>query len=158
MKNKEIVDKIKLQIPKFKHRIYGKVEFSETDLLGVVHNVRYFYWAERARVEYLNDIGLKFNSRTFLSKYPSMIAHAEADYFFPAGFGDNYEVFTRVSEVRNSSMKMENLIVSSKGLPLAQLSGIIVYLDPHTKETMRIPEEIRNLIAAYEGKNVNFIG
>jgi YbgC/YbaW family acyl-CoA thioester hydrolase len=144
-------------LQKFRHSYKGRVHFSEVDSFGVAHNLKYFYWLEWARTDYLRAIGLNINPKTFLSEHPLMTVHAEIDYINPCRFNDVYEVLTRVPYVKKSSLYFENLIRLENGLILVIAGGILVNVNPKTLESVRIGDDVRNLLKSFEGSDIMFI-
>lgn len=141
----------------YKHKIDGQVKFHEVDSFGVLHNIQYFYILEWARTKYFEFIGMPLNSSTYTTQNPIMTVHHEMDYFSPAMFTDTYEAFSRVTEVRNSSLNFENIILHENGKIMAKASVTLVYLSNEDYKPTRIPDNIRDNIKALEGDNVKFI-
>jgi acyl-CoA thioester hydrolase len=150
-------EKLKETLARYKSSIKGRVQFHEVDSVGVVHNVKYLFWLEWARTEYLRGLGISYSPQTFTKDYPLMVVHAGIDYFSPLQFGDEYEVFSRVFFVKNSSLGFENIVIDTKGNMVLFAKAIFVYLDTKTNHPIRIPDELREMIKKFEGDNVQFI-
>ena len=148
---------VQYDISKFKYSTSGRVKFYEVDLFGVTHNIRYMYWMEDARINYMNHIGIELNSQTFTSVFPVMVIHSEIDYFAPTGYNDSYEVLTRVSFIKNSSLGFENIVQTPTGTILAFDRCVLVYLDKDTKQPTRIPDIIRKMISDFGKSDVEII-
>lgn len=155
----EIEQKLKLieeSITKFKFKVNARVKFHEVDSYNIVHNLRYFYWLEWARIEYLRN--LRGNAgKISLYEFPVISAHNEIDYFNAASFDDAYEVFTRISFIKNSSFGFENIILLDSGLLIAKGSAVLVNINFKTKQPERISDDMRELLRNYEGENIEFI-
>lgn len=136
---------------KFKHKYSGKVQFSEVDSFGVAHNLKYPYWLEWARTDYLSKIGININPMTYLREFPIMTVHSEIDYYNPCRFYDDYCVYTRISKLGNSSITFENIITDSNSKLLVKASSVLVNVDPRTAESLKINDRIRDLIIKFEG-------
>jgi acyl-CoA thioester hydrolase len=149
-----IIDKEKFNLSEyvkyFRHKHSGKVRFDEVDMLGIVHNLKYFYWLEWARLEYLNDTGFTNNPENFILKNPMITVHNEIDYFSPAKFNDVYFIYSRISKITKSSLTFDNLVVSDKDVLLAAAKSVLVNVNPVTGESIRITDETRELIKNYE--------
>jgi acyl-CoA thioester hydrolase len=150
--NNQIID-----LNKFKHQFNGRVEFSDTDSFQVVHNLRYPFWIEWARTNYLFTIGMPYNNNTFTKENAIMTVHTTIDYYGSLRFPDLYQVKTRVSFVKNSSMGFENYILNENNEVIAKSFSILVNVDALTQKPERINDDLRNKIAIYEGNNVEFI-
>jgi YbgC/YbaW family acyl-CoA thioester hydrolase len=151
------INDILKEIPLYKHKVEGQVKFHEVDSFGVLHNIQYFYILEWARTQYFQYIGMPVNSRTFTLENPVMTVNHELNYYYPAMFTDEYEVFTRITEVKNSSMKFENIILHANGNVMAKASAILVYMNVEDYIPVRIPDDLREKIKNFENDNVKFI-
>ena len=154
---KQRPQELQKEIKLYKHKIEGQVKFHEVDSLGVLHNIQYFYILEWARIKYLEYLGIPLTNRTFTLENPIMTVHHEIDYFHPAMLSDMYDAFSRVVEIKDSSMKFENLIVHENGKIMAKAKATLVYLNPEDYKPARIPDHLREKIKSMEGDNVKFI-
>lgn len=134
----------------FPHKISTKVKFADVDSFGVVHNIKYFYWLEWARTEFLRSIGVNLNKNTFLTELPLMVVHAEIDYFNSAEFDDEIEVFSRVFAVKDSSVVFENIIRKNGETLIANAKAVLVHIDPGTNQSIRIPDDLRIKIDRFQ--------
>ncbi|MFA6572140.1 MAG: thioesterase family protein [Bacteroidota bacterium] len=150
-------EKLKETLALYKSSTKGQVQFQEVDSGGVVHNVKYLFWLEWARAEYLRGLGISYTAEMFTKDYPLRVVHAGIDYFYPLQFGDKYEVFSRVFFVKNSSLGFENIVMDTKGNTVLFAKAILVYFDTELNLPTRIPEHLRQLIKDFEGENVQFI-
>lgn len=81
-----------------------RVEFSDTDLAGVVHFSRYFVFMETAEDEFLHAVGSGF---TFTHEgrsggWPKVAV--SCDYFKPLRYGDEVEIHVRVLKMTRSTI------------------------------------------------------
>ena len=68
-----------------------KVQYYETDMMGVVHHANYIHWMEEARVDFLDQLGVHYaemEKRGVLSPVKSLAC----DYLKPCAFGDEAEI------------------------------------------------------------------
>jgi len=132
----------------------GRVKFAEVDSYRVVHNLQYFYWLEEARIEYIRNLGVGLNPDSLINELLFMSVHAEIDYFNAAQFNDEYEVLTRISQIRNSSFTFRNIIRLLDGTILISASATLAHLNPAEKTSKRISNELRDKVRDLEGENV----
>ncbi len=147
-------DNVFEEIKKFQFKTDGRAEFSEVDSFDVVHNIRYLYWMERARLEYFENIGVPMHRHTITNEFPIMVVKTKIQYVFPLRFTDRYQVMMRVAELNNSSMKVQNVVVNGDDKVAAFAEAVLVHLDKHEMKSKRIPETIRQMIKNYEGDNL----
>ncbi len=151
------VNNIEEELRKFKHKYYGRVEFSDTDSFKVVHNLRYPYWIEWARTNYLFTIGMAYDNNTFTKENAVMTVHTTIDYFGSLRFPDKFKVLTRITFVKNSSLGFENYLLNENGELIVKSFSILVNVNADTYVPERINEDLRSKIANYEGNDVEFI-
>ena len=136
---------------RYKHRITGKVKSFEVDRQNIVHNAIYIYWLEESRIEYFRSIGISIDSETFITKDRFVVAKNEVNYVSPAQFDQSYILLTRVSEIRNSSIIFDQIILSYPDNQfLVQATGVLVNLNPITNLPERINDDYRKLVVDYE--------
>jgi acyl-CoA thioester hydrolase len=138
----------------FKHKYKSTVKFHEVDSFGVVHNIQYFYWLENARLEYFRYIDNSGIFKNFGKEYIHIIVNANIDYMKSARMFDDYEILTRISWIKDSSFGFENLVLNSEGVLLAKATAVIVYFDLDTNSSIRIPDNIREMILKFEGTDL----
>jgi acyl-CoA thioester hydrolase len=155
-KTKEPAIDLEQEIIKFKHVTYGRAKFDEVDSAGVVHNIRYLFWLERARTDYFGAIGIKLNPKTFISEYPIMVVHTEIDYFNTAHFNDDYKILTRASKIGKSSLTFENIVLKSDNTLLVSAKAIFVHLDHKIMKPTRISDDLRTMLSNFEGNHLLF--
>lgn len=153
---KETIDLNKV-IQEFNFKNKVTINFCQIDALGVLYNIQYLNIFENSRLEYLKNLGLVITLQDIITKFPVMTVHHTIDYYNFAEFGDDLTIYTRVSSISNSSLTFENLAIKGESQLLAKSSTIYVYIDPKTKQSKPIPEEIRYLFSSYEKGNVKII-
>jgi acyl-CoA thioester hydrolase len=81
------------------------VEFSETDMAGIVHFANFLRWMESAEHAFLRSLGHSVHpaSREQASGWPRVKVGCE--YRSPLRFEQEVEVILRVEEVRNRSVR-----------------------------------------------------
>ena len=86
--------------PPFKFSARTRVGFSDTDAQGIVYYGRYNPYFDLARVEYLRALGLLHQQRD-----GDFVMRAnDVEYFAPAVFDDEIEVFVRASRLGRTSV------------------------------------------------------
>ena len=75
-----------------------RVQYFETDKMGVVHHANYLHWFEEARMDFLDRIGASYFSLE-QKGYTSPVLSLQADYRSSVKFGDTVVVRTKLSEI-----------------------------------------------------------
>ena len=71
-----------------------KVQYYETDMMGVAHHANYLHWMEEARIDLMDQMGFPYR-RMEAEGVLSPVKSLQANYLKPCTFGD--EVDIRVS-------------------------------------------------------------
>ena len=124
------------------------VRFRDIDAMGHVNNAVFFSYLEAARVEYVRSVILRTQSHK-LHETGLILAKISCEFKKPIFYGQSVEVGTRVAEMRNSSFTVEQRIEA--GSQLAALAhAVVVRYDYPAGKSVRIPEEFRALVNAFE--------
>ncbi|MEW6511502.1 MAG: thioesterase family protein [Bacteroidota bacterium] len=139
----------------FRHSTPLTVRNYEIDWQGIVHNANYLLYFEVGRIEYLKEIGVKVDIATIQGDSRVVVARNEIDYRSPARFGEELEVMTRISYIRNTSFAFEGIIEEVAGRRrISENVSVHVWLDGETGAPQRVGEDFRRLVAEFEGNNV----
>ena len=76
-----------------------KVNYYETDKMGVTHHSNYIRWMEEARIDFLNQIGLGYK-KLEEDGIISPVIGVECDYKMPTTFDDKIEIKAEVEEFK----------------------------------------------------------
>jgi YbgC/YbaW family acyl-CoA thioester hydrolase len=140
---------------KFRHSTRLRVRNYEIDWQGIVHNAVYLQYFETGRLAYLERLGVPVNAGAIKGETRIVVARNEIDYRSPALYGEDLEVLTRISSIRNTSFVFEGII---EALPerriVAENVSVHVRLDGASGEPLRVADEFRRLVASYEGQEV----
>ena len=122
-------------------KIFFRVPFYDTDLMGVVHHSNYIRWFETGRVEYLRKIGINLNEM-IEDKILFPITEIKAKYFHPAKFDDELEL--EINALALTKVKMEfNYKIRRKDEKEILVSGYSqnVFTNMETGKIIRLPDK-----------------
>jgi acyl-CoA thioester hydrolase len=134
--------------PPFRYVYRTRVGFDETDAQGIVYYGRYMPYFDRARVEYMRDLGVLVREPAD----PEFVMRAQhVEYHAPARFDDELEVYVRVRRIGTTSVLWEfeaYNATSDERLVVATQTAVSVDL----AERRPVPVEwrVREAIAAFE--------
>ena len=136
----------------FKFSARTRVGFSDTDAQGVVYYGRYNPYFDLARVEYLRALGQLKRER----RGDFVMRANDVEYFAPARFDDELEIYARVSRIGRTSVTFE---FAAYRLPdsvlMVTAHQTLVYVDLDERKAAPVPDEYRTVIAQYEGDDVD---
>ena len=125
------------------HKIEHRVIYADTDAGGVVYYANYFKWFESGRREIFRSLKIDYS----LLEKKGIIApvvQAHCNYYHPARYDDIVVIETRISEIKEKSVKFENKIFRKKGRKLlAEGYTINVFVDWKKMKSIKIPENLR---------------
>jgi len=125
--------------------------WGDEDAFAHVNNLAYLRWCETARVEYMRRVAM-WTERPPKGIGP-ILASVKCDYKKPLTYPDTVDVGTRVAGIGNSSIRMEQIVVSRNlNAIAAAVESTMVIFDYKAERAVRVPEKIREAIAALEGQ------
>jgi acyl-CoA thioester hydrolase len=137
--------------PPFKFSARTRVGFSDTDAQGIVYYGRYNPYFDLARVEYLRSLGLlaQHGPGDFVMRAN------DVEYFAPAVFDDEIEVFVRASRVGTSSITFQYAAYRKPDdLLMVTAHQTHVYVDLAERKKRPVPEDFVRRILELEGDDV----
>lgn len=149
LKNEELFNYLK----KFKHSVPVRVYFADVDSFYVVHNIKYLYWIEFAREEYLINLMKDYKEKSDIYNFPLIVVHNSIDFYNPARYRDLLMIHTRISKIGESSVHFENLVTRDETL-IAIAKAIMVKINPKEGKSEPLPEEFRKIINRFEGDEI----
>jgi len=88
----------------YDYRIVRRVEFSETDMAGIVHYSNFFRYMEVAEHAFFRSIGFSVMPRKVDPPVGWPRVHAECDYRRPIRFEDEIEIQMYVTKKKSKSL------------------------------------------------------
>jgi YbgC/YbaW family acyl-CoA thioester hydrolase len=85
-------------------KIVRRVEFSDTDMAGIVHNAVYFRYMESAEHAFFRSLGLSVVPRKTGPPVGWPRVHSACDFFAPLRFEDEVEIHLLVAEKKSKSV------------------------------------------------------
>jgi len=125
-------------------RLELPVAWGDLDAFGHVNNTRYFRWFESARMAYFERIGI---SPERPKEAGPILATTTCDFLAPVEYPATIVVGARVARVGNTSLIMEHEI-AKEGVVVARGKTVVVWFDYQRGEKVRIPDTLRDAIAA----------
>ena len=138
--------------PPFKLSARTRVGFSDTDAQGIVYYGRYNPYFDLARVKYLRGLDL-LGTQTGME----FVMRANAvEYFAPAVFDDEIEVFCRIARIGRTSMTYEFAAYREPDdVLMVTATQTLVLVDLQQRRAQEIPGWLRERIAGFEGADLD---
>ena len=82
-----------------------KVQYYETDMMGVTHHANYIRWMEEARIDLMDRMGFPYRQMEAAGVI-SPVKSLHADYLKPCTFGDEVEVTATIRDFNGVVMTL----------------------------------------------------
>ncbi|MCX8952812.1 tol-pal system-associated acyl-CoA thioesterase [Ruegeria sp. NA] len=126
-----------------KHTYPIRVYYEDTDMGGVVYHANYLRYIERARSDWVRNLGNDQNAMRE-EGIVWVVRRVEAEYLAPARFDDELIVETEVTEVSGVRLTMAQLVRRGE-TEIFRASVTAVCINKAGKP-IRLPAEIRALM------------
>lgn len=88
----------------YEFKVVRRVEFSETDMAGIVHYSNFFRYMETAEHAFFRSLGFSIVTRQVDPPLGWPRVHAECDYRRPLKFEDDVEIHMLVARKKSKSL------------------------------------------------------
>jgi acyl-CoA thioester hydrolase len=125
-----------------------KVQYYETDMMGVVHHANYLHWMEEARIDLMDQLGFPYaemERKGVLSPVKSL----SCEYRNPCSFGDEIRVSVRVDSFNGVVMTIVYDMKNGNGETVCEAKSEHVFLDREGR-FVRMKREMPEFCAAAE--------
>jgi acyl-CoA thioester hydrolase len=118
-----------------------RVYYEDTDAGGVVYYANYLRFMERARTEWLRELGYE---QDVLREYGTLFAvkHVDIDYHRPARFNQQLDVLSTITNMGRVSITFRQRVMHELNC-LTEASVKVVCLNEATFKPRAIPETMR---------------
>jgi len=118
-----------------------RVYYEDTDLAGIVYYANYLKFIERARTEFVRELGVDQTTLKRVQGLVFAVRRVEADYLSPAKFDDELVVATHVDTVTAARLVMRQVVRRHDTVLFQALVTLVCLHD--TGKPARIPADIR---------------
>ena len=121
-----------------------RVYYEDTDAAGVVYYANYLRFCERARTEWLRELGIGQQTLMASDDIAFVVRSVKADYLRAARLDDALEVTTRISALRGASLLFEQ-DVQRAGQLLFSAQVLVACIDQRRQKPTPIPTQLYSL-------------
>ncbi len=122
-----------------------RVYYQDTDAGGVVYHSTYLNFMERARYEWLRELGFNANTLVATSKVLFMIRSIEVEYFKPATLDNLLNITVAVQDVGRSRITLFQEVLCSH-IKLVNATVHVVCVGAEKLKPVSIPASLREKI------------
>ena len=125
------------------HHFPIRVYYEDTAMAGIVYYANYLRYIERARSDWVREIGVDQNAMRE-DGLVFAVRRVEADYLSSARFDEELQVETSVQQVTGARLVMEQVVKRGEERLFEALVTIVCVSD--TGQPARLPANIRRLV------------
>ena len=126
------------------HRQQIRVHFEDTDAAGIVYYANYLKFAERARTDWLRDLGISHAEMMTRDGLVLVVRRCEIEYLKPAKLDDMLTVETEVEKLAGASVDLIQRVLRGGEL-LTKLKVLVVCIGRDGRPA-RIPQYVRGAL------------
>ena len=122
-----------------------RVNYSETDQMGVVYHANYLVWFDRARTELMRRTGLSYRELEQQGVYLA-VSEIRIRYRAPARYDDLVQVRCWVRDVASRRVTFGYVVERAEGGPVLATGETALISLTHQHTLTRIPEHVSKLL------------
>lgn len=134
----------------FSTKLELRIDWLDVDVLGHVNNVAILKYIQAARVNYLEAV--YFMRHQSKSEIGPILASTSCQFRKPLFYPGQVTVYSKVSNIKNTSFRIEHEIYNDKNELAAKAQDIIVIFDFIKNTKLLIPKELREKIEGLENR------
>jgi acyl-CoA thioester hydrolase len=131
------------------HLVSFRVYYEDTDAAGVVYHANYLRWGERARTEWLREMGIS-QSALMQEGIGFVVSDARLKLKALARLDDEIAVRTHVAEMKGARIAFEQeFLLKETGAALARLEAEVACVALPGFRPVRVPKLVSDAVRAY---------
>lgn len=119
---------------------HHKVQYYETDKMGVTHHSNYIRFMEEARTDFLEQIGWPYEKLEETGAF-SPVTSVECEFKSPTGYSDIINIEVWIEELKGARLKIGYLMTKSDGSIVCRAKSEHCFLDVSGRP-MRLRKEL----------------
>ena len=139
------------------HSVTRRVEFSDTDMAGIVHFSKYFCYMEFAEHDFFRKLGFSINRQYGDYKYGWPRIKVKGEFHHPLRFEEEIEILLRLNKINSRSLEFQFKVIKHQdGIIAASgcYSTVCVIHDGNgSLRSTLIPEGLVKLLKSHEWAN-----
>lgn len=131
------------------HTVIHRVQFSETDMAGVVHFSNFFKWMEEVEHDFFRSRGLSVQLDHPLGDIGWPRVNVSCDFAAPARFEDQVTLRFTLTRLGEKSLSYEvEFLLDDKRLALAKATSVCCLVSDGGLKAIPIPPDVRDRLTA----------
>ena len=126
------------------HSFSIRVYYEDTDMAGIVYYANYLKYIERARSDWVRQMGIDQNEMRTRDGVVFAVRRVEAEYLASARFDDELDVRTHIHAVTGARLVMDQQVL--RGEELVFSAQVTLVCISETGQPARLPANIRLIL------------
>ena len=105
-----------------------RIQYYETDMMGVVHHANYIHWMEEARIDFMDQLGFPYSEMEQKGIF-SPVRALSCEYKHPCTFGDEISITVSVASFNGIVMTIVYNMKDRSGKIVCEARSEHVFLD-----------------------------
>jgi len=126
------------------HSFPIRVYYEDTDMAGIVYYANYLKYIERARSDWVREMGIDQNAMRDDDGVVFAVRRVEAEYHIPARFDDALDVRTRVLAITGARLVMAQEVWRGKDMLFS--AEVTIVCIKEAGQPARLPANIRRIV------------
>jgi acyl-CoA thioester hydrolase len=122
-----------------------RVYYEDTDVAGIVYNANYLKFFERARTEWLRELGIE-QDVMLAQNIGFVIRKVEMDNLLPSRFNELLNVHCRISLLRKASMQFAQSITNAAGQTICTATFLVACVNLKKMKPVKLPANITEVL------------
>jgi len=123
-----------------------RIYYEDTDAGGIVYNANYLKFLERARTEWLRQLGIE-QDQLLQHNVAFVVRHIDIEFRNAARFNQLLAVSCRVAQLKRASMVFSQVIADESGRVIVTANVTIACVNLAAMKPIAIPEDVSGVIA-----------
>ena len=142
-----------MELPKedYKFGFTLRVRWGECDAQGIVFNAQYMNYVEVAQAEYFRNLGLRLYGDELRKRFDLATVRSTFEFMTPVRVDDLLDIHVSVTRIGNSSITfLTEMYPHETDQPCTRAEVIYANFDADSEVPRRVPDDIREIIGAFE--------
>ena len=126
-----------------------RVQYYETDMMGITHHSNYIRWMEEARIDFMDQLGFPY-SRMEQEGVMSPVKSVSCEYTHPSAFGEEICISVSVDSFNGVVLKLAYEMKNPAGQTVCSAASEHVFLNREGR-LVRLKRTLPEFCAAVEG-------
>ena len=133
----------------YRHSVYQRVRYADTDKMGYLYYGHYAKFYEIGRTETLRQAGMTYRDMEEIAGIMLPVVHMESRFLRPAHYDDNIEIVTIVKEMPTKMITFQHELFNEEKKLLNTATVKLFFIDMKTGSRVSIPDDLKEKMEPY---------